>query len=64
MPAAIRLLLVLPLLLLAACHTAAVQEFPLTKFKAEAALDRGIRDMTTVTIGWPLAPSRARSMPG
>lgn len=44
MSTAIRLLLMLSVLLLAACQTAAVQEFPLTKFKAEAALDRGIRE--------------------
>lgn len=32
------------LVLLAGCSTAAVQEFPLARFKAEAALDRGIRE--------------------
>lgn len=31
-------------LCLAACQTAVVQEFPLTKLKAESTLDRGIRE--------------------
>lgn len=32
------------LLCLSACQTAVVQEFPLTKLKAESTLDRGIRE--------------------
>ncbi len=39
-----RLTLALLLVCLGGCSTSVVQEFPLTKFKAEAALDRGIRE--------------------
>ncbi len=40
----LRLILVLILVCLGGCGTTMVQEFPLAKFKAEAALDRGIRE--------------------
>ncbi|MCC7548203.1 MAG: TssQ family T6SS-associated lipoprotein [Burkholderiales bacterium] len=39
-----RPLLALVFLVLAGCSTQFVQEFPLARFKAEAALDRGIRE--------------------
>lgn len=40
----LRLLFVTIVLFVAGCQSKVVQEFPLTKFKAEAALDRGIRE--------------------